>query len=229
MGPLRGNARCSRHRAPSPGRARRGGSDARRRAAAGWRRGSTRSGRDRDRSTPREVPWGIDASRWRRSGAPRGGPSARRRQCAMPATRRHSVGPPDHDESKLQKSIAPSTIRSRQPAAENSLWPAQTRTPGRRTGRRALRAGRCARRTAPRTSRGRVVDRAREAHRLRPASIPGSRRRTRMKSGAGRVARVRESLGVCVGVEAADLELHARQAHARAGSSTSWLTSLLAS
>ena len=36
---------------------------------------------------------------------------------AMAATRRHSVGPPDHDASKLQKSTAPATKRSRQAAS----------------------------------------------------------------------------------------------------------------
>ena len=33
----------------------------------------------------------------------------------MPATRRHSVGPPDHDESKLHTSIAPADVSSRHP------------------------------------------------------------------------------------------------------------------
>ena len=40
---------------------------------------------------------------------------------AIPATRLHSVGPPDHEASKLHTSIAPSVIRSMHPAAESSL------------------------------------------------------------------------------------------------------------
>ena len=52
-----------------------------------------------------------------------------RKAAAMPATRRHSVGPPAQEASKLQTSIAPSTIRSRAPARECSLWPAVTGRP----------------------------------------------------------------------------------------------------
>ena len=61
----------------------------------------------------------------RRSAAPRDVPSARRRQAASAATRRHSVGPPPQLASKLQTSIAPDIIRSRQPERLISLCPAQ--------------------------------------------------------------------------------------------------------
>ena len=59
----------------------------------------------------------------------------------MAATRRQAVGPPDQEESKLQTSIAPASIRSRQPEGECSLWPAQTGSVVRsRTSRRLRRA-----------------------------------------------------------------------------------------
>ena len=51
------------------------------------------------------------------------------------------VGPPDHEESKLQTSIAPCSMRSRQPAGEYSLCPAHTGMPPRiRTSRRLRRS-----------------------------------------------------------------------------------------
>ena len=65
--------------------------------------------------------------------APRGGPSRTSKASAIPATRRHSVGPPDHDASKLQTSIAPSTIRSRQPLCGELALPGADAPRGRRS------------------------------------------------------------------------------------------------
>ena len=80
---------------------------ARRRAPAGSRRGSTRSGRDRDGSTRRRCRAGSTRAGGMRPAAPRGGPSRTSNVSAIAATRRHSVGPPDQEASKLQTSIAP--------------------------------------------------------------------------------------------------------------------------
>ena len=48
---------------------------------------------------------------------------------ASPAALRQIVGPPAHDASKLETSMAPATIRSRMPASVVSLCPAQTGIP----------------------------------------------------------------------------------------------------
>ena len=89
---------------------------------------------------------------------------------AIPATRRHSVGPPDREASKLQTSIAPSTIRSRHPAAECSLCPAQIFAPlAKRTSRIARRSFPTG--TAPRAIRDRNPRRAARIGSPAPASI----------------------------------------------------------
>ncbi len=59
--------------------------------------------------------------------------------CATAAMRRQFVGPPAQEASKLQTSIAPASIRSRQPSGEYSLWPAQTGMPPPMRARRACR------------------------------------------------------------------------------------------
>ena len=75
------------------------------------------------------VPCGIEQSRWLLTCASSWWAMRTPNVAAIAATRRHSVGPPDHEASKLQKSTAPSTNRSRHPPAENSLWPAHTAWP----------------------------------------------------------------------------------------------------
>ncbi len=46
-----------------------------------------------------------------------------------PAALRQIVGPPAQEASKLETSMAPSTMRSRNPCNVVSLWPAHTGTP----------------------------------------------------------------------------------------------------
>ena len=151
----------------------------------------------------------------RRPAAPRDGRARRRRRRHSPAALRQIVGPPAHDASKLETSMAPSTMRSRSPlqghlalAGARPGCPSGSRTS--RIQRRSLvqrqgssnqRMSRSATSRPNSTACGPLValvgvDHEREV-RVRP---PRARRAPAAASSAGRPA--------------ADLELHAGEAAA---------------
>ena len=123
----RGGARCTPSRAPSRGPGAVGSgispSSSCGRLPMMFHQNGSRSGWKHSTY----VPCGWLRAGARRPAAPRGGPSRRRSAGATAAMRRQSVGPPVQEASKLQTSIAPVSMRSRQPRGEYSLWPAHDR------------------------------------------------------------------------------------------------------
>ena len=129
-----GGPPCTGPRSPSPGACRS-------RVAPGrWSRPSRRNvdrslsaQKNGSRSSSKHSTnvWsGTDASRcddtWGSSWWPSWTPYA----AHTPAALRQMVGPPAHDASKLETSMAPSATRSRMPLRVTSLWPAAMGMPG---------------------------------------------------------------------------------------------------
>ena len=181
------------------------------RASVGRRSGSTRSDRGRGESTRRRCRAESNRKDGRRPAAPRGAPSSTSKDSAIAATRRHSVGPPDHEESKLQTSIAPASIRSRQPAGGELALPgadahAATQT---HVAHGAPVVGPATGLLEP--AEVLVRDQPREPHGIcrRPTLIGVGHQNEIRTAGLTRFA---EALGVLLRREAAHLELHASQA-----------------
>ena len=138
-----------------------------------------------------------------------------------PPTRRHSVGPPDQEASKLQTSIAPVDHQVAAAARLSTRSGRRRRGCRRRSGRRASPAGRCASGTAPRTSAGRQPSTSR-AKRIascgRPALVGVAHEDEVVAAGSPRSA---DALRVLLRRQAADLELACRPARARGSSAIS--------
>ena len=206
----------------SPARARSTARSSRRRAAGGWRSGSTRSGRGRDGSTRRTCRAGWRRADARRPAAPRGGPSATSKAAPSrrPAATRSGRRP--RTRRSCRRRSRPSTIRSRQPPAENSLWPGAHGEPAIERTSRIARRSLCQRHGSSNQRRSQVRDEAREASRPARAVQPwlASTVRHEVRRPPPRAPRA-NARRVLLGRRAADLELAARRARAPAGRSTS--------
>ena len=154
------------------------------------------------------VPCGIEARRWLATCGSSWCAIRTSKASAIAATRRHSVGPPDHEASKLQTSIAPVDHQVAAAGGRELALSGADRTLA-ESGRRASRGGRCPTGTAPRTST-RSQSSTSRAKRIASCSVqPWFASAARTKSSPAACARETERAPrPRSGVEPADLELH---------------------